>query len=129
MHQKQVVLGSVAIVLFGAAVSWGITSRANSQPNQEALCEMETASGQTVDLSKICGKSSSAAPRYKLDPNAPAQIIMIGKDKPSELWNTVPDLPTPPKMGKTYEQGKVSQPRMMPETPEVEGEDLEDLSE
>ncbi|OUC14410.1 MAG: hypothetical protein B0A82_12380 [Alkalinema sp. CACIAM 70d] len=124
MHQKQIVLGSVAIVLLGAAVSWGIASRANPQPQQDSLCEMENTSGQTVDLSHICGKSSSPAPRYKLDPNAPAQIIMIGKDKPSELWNTVPNLPTAPKMGKTYEQGKVSQPRVIPETPEVEGEDL-----
>jgi hypothetical protein len=120
MRKQTIVLGVVAAAI--AAGSFAYASRANDK----SICQMNKTSGQTVDLAKICGQSPSAA-IDRIDPNQPAQIIMVGSDRPSALWNSVPDLPEPPKAGKTKDGPVGGGPRA--ETPELPGEDETEMPE
>jgi hypothetical protein len=66
-------------------------------------CFMETSNGKTIDLTKICNQSNSAASSL-IDPNMPVQIVMPSSDKPSAMWQSIPDAPTAPIAGGTYQQ-------------------------
>jgi hypothetical protein len=93
----------------------------------ELLCYIQTRDGKQVDLSRICNKKTSPTPGIPgttninhptttpansqaipneskipaIDPKMPVKVPLILKDKPSALWNSVPDLPYPAIEGRT----------------------------
>ncbi len=72
------------------------------------LCFGEMPSGQSLDLSKICGQKPMMMPA--LDPNMPINVKVELRDKPSEQWNKIPDLKTPVQEGKTKSVPAPAQP-------------------
>jgi hypothetical protein len=98
-----------AFLLLGLIVSSSLAitalwprSQAVAQSSSDSVCQLTTTDGQSFDLSQLCGKSSSLPTMISIDPNTPVPVQMVGKDKPSALWDSLPDLPTPPEAGKTH---------------------------
>ncbi|MBD2326660.1 hypothetical protein [Alkalinema sp. FACHB-956] len=79
-----------------------VQAKPNLANADNAICQMTWANGRTQDLSQLCGKTT-ANPEVQpsIDLNAPSPVVLVGKDQPSELWNTIPDLQEPPKAGLT----------------------------
>jgi hypothetical protein len=123
--RKTILFFSIAATTLAAA-SVAYASNANDQ----SLCQLKKSSGQTVDLTHICGQSPMTAPAAApkaphIDPNQPANIIMVGSDQPSALWDSVPNLPSAPKAGATAGGGGFAggQPQLVPETAETPSEE------
>ena len=120
MTNKHLVLGIVVASTLVISTAVDISVRAS-----EPSCYMQTNNGKLIDLTRLCGFKASpneAVPQAagadnsaaatgnpqmtpipsnstnvgKLDPNAPADNRLILRDKPSQLWNSLPDLPSPP---------------------------------
>jgi hypothetical protein len=129
MRKTFLCLSIAATTLAAASVAY-----ANSA-NDQSFCQLKKSSGQTVDLTRICGQSPMAAPAaapktLHIDPNQPANIIMVGSDQPSALWNSVPNLPNAPKAGATSEGGFADgQIQRVPETAETPSEDAGEAPE
>jgi hypothetical protein len=121
MRKTILFLSIAATTLAAASVAYA------SSANDQSLCQLKKSSGQTVDLTHICGQSPMAPPQVPqaphIDPNQPANIIMVGSDQPSALWNSVPNLPSAPKAGATAEGGGGGQPQQVSETAETPSED------
>lgn len=100
MKKALLLLSLIATSSLTVAVLWPRT-QAVAQPTSDALCQLTTTDGQNLDLSQLCGKSNNATTMISIDPNTPIPVQMVGREKPSELWNSLPDLPTPPEAGKT----------------------------
>ncbi len=79
-----------------------IAAQASPDPSKgQAMCEVQFSNGNTQNLDSICGKASQFVN------NQPEEIYqtrvpMTFSDKPSALWQSVPDLPSPPIEGKTH---------------------------
>jgi hypothetical protein len=94
------------LLAIGSIISTSIITTiavAMANPTPAKTCFMQTASGKTIDLTQICGQSSSVSPS-RIDPNAPAQIVIPSSDRPSAMWRSIPDAPTAPIAGSTYER-------------------------
>jgi hypothetical protein len=108
MRHKLLIWGVLTFITASVSVGQALTAQANitqtdGQPNTED-CYMQTQEGVVIQLSKICGKSPADATlsNAMLDPNTPIQIELVGSEKPSALWNTIPDSPNAPTKGATY---------------------------
>jgi hypothetical protein len=100
MKKVFLLLGLIATSSLAVTILWP-RSQAVAQAPSDSVCQLTTTNGQSFDLSQLCGKSSDLPTMISIDPNTPSPVQMVGKDKPSELWNTLPDLPAPPQAGKT----------------------------
>jgi hypothetical protein len=114
------------IGLVTTSISIAATACVSSANANELLCYIQTRDGQQIDLSRICNKKTSPTPANPettntshptapssrqtapdqskipaIDPKMPAKIPLVLKDKPSALWNSVPDLPYPAIEGST----------------------------
>jgi hypothetical protein len=94
------VCGSVALT--------GVLRQAQAhspKPQQsEFPCEIKLSNGQIQNLTALCGQTSNhpnAMTIPQIDPNTPAPVDLLRSSQPSALWNTLPDLPNPPQVGKT----------------------------
>lgn len=95
---------AISLGCFSISVITGILVQA--KPNlanaDNAICQMTWANGRTQDLSQLCGKTTGTPEALPaIDLNAPSPVVLVGKDKPSALWNTVSDLQEPPQAGLT----------------------------
>ena len=108
MHRNSLLFSALALVAAIGSAGYALTAQANTQQSPQN-CYMQNQFGQQVDLSNICGKSSAETPPVKIDANTPIPIDLVGSDKPSRLWNTIPDLKNPPNRGKTYKQAPPTQ--------------------
>lgn len=125
MTNKHLVLGLVVASTLVILTSVKMRVRAS-----EPSCYMQTNNGKLIDLTRLCGREASpksAVPQAsgadnpnaatgnpqmtstpsnstnvgKIDPNAPADNPLILRKTPSQLWNSLPDLPSPPVKGST----------------------------
>jgi hypothetical protein len=113
--------------LVTTSISVVATAFISSASANELLCYLQTRDGQQVDLSQMCNKKTSPTPAKPettntshpttapgnlqtapnqskipvIDPKMPAKVPLVIKDKPSALWNSVPDLPYPAIKGRT----------------------------
>jgi hypothetical protein len=90
----------------GSAITTSVIATiavAMANPTQPKTCFMETTNGKTIDLTSLCGQSSTASSSL-IDPNMPVEIVMPSSDKPSAMWQSIPDAPTAPIAGGTYQQ-------------------------
>ncbi len=87
---------------------------AMANPTPSKTCFMQTANGQTIDLTQICGQSSPAGFFGTIDPNAPAAIVIPSSDRPSAMWQSIPDAPTAPIAGGTYAQPAIDTVQSIP---------------
>jgi hypothetical protein len=98
MHYKLfLTIGSAITTSIIATIAVATANSTNT------TCFMETSNGKTIDLSSLCGQSSTALPSL-IDPNMPVEIVMPSSDKPSVMWQSIPDAPTAPIAGGTYQQ-------------------------
>lgn len=70
----------------------------------EPLCYLRTEEGNTIDLSHLCGytpSNSHVEESEEIDLNAPVEINLPVSDTPSQLWNSIPNLPQSPVQGET----------------------------
>lgn len=125
-HNKHLLLGLVVASTLTISTTVIMSARAS-----EPRCYLQTNNGKLVDLTKLCDRQTSPTPSPvpqaagaenpatatgnpqktvtpsttpkvgKIDPNAPAITPRVWRDKPSDLWYTLPDLPSPPKKGST----------------------------
>ncbi|NJM47155.1 MAG: hypothetical protein HC860_14130 [Alkalinema sp. RU_4_3] len=100
MKKVFLLLGLIASSSLAITVLWP-RSQAVAQAPSDSVCQLTTTNGQSLDLSQLCGKSSNSPTMISIDPNTPVPVQMVGQSKPSELWNSLPDLPAPPQAGKT----------------------------
>lgn len=126
-HNKNLTIKFVVASTLAISTTVVMSARAN-----ELRCYMQTSDGKLVDLNKLCDRKSSPSPTPqasgaenpaaatgnaqmtinssdtpnvgKIDPNAPVKVPLVIRDNPSELWNTLPDLPSPPVKGPTTSQ-------------------------
>lgn len=108
MHRNYLLFSALTLVVSIGSAAYALTAQANVQQSSEN-CYMQNKFGYQVDLSTICGRSSEATPTVKIDANTPVPIDLVGSDKPSALWNTIPDLKNPPSQGRTYKQAPPTQ--------------------
>lgn len=113
--------------LVTTSISIATTALTSGASANELLCYIQTRDGKQVDLSRICNKKASPTPLTSeatstsrpnptstnpqtapnqpkiptIDPKTPAKVPLLLKDKPSALWNSVPDLPYPAIEGAT----------------------------
>lgn len=101
MNKNLLILGGLTLSTASLLAAATIGVKAN-----DPICQMQTNDGRSTDLSAICGKGNTepASSLGQIDPNAPVVSPLVKSDKPSELWNTLPDLPTPPQQGTTVPQ-------------------------
>jgi hypothetical protein len=82
-----------------------IAAQASPEPskdqNSQALCEVQFSNGNIQNLDSICGKASQFV-NNQTEQIYQTRVPMIVSDKPSALWQSVPDLPSPPIVGKTH---------------------------
>lgn len=121
-NQYLLLLGLVTTSILITATAFVSGASAN-----ELLCYIQTRDGRQVDLSRICNQKTSPTPAESeaantshltaaptnpqtnpnqskipaIDPKMPAKVPLVLKDKPSALWNSVPDLPYPAMKGPT----------------------------
>ncbi|MBE9033425.1 hypothetical protein IQ266_27215 [filamentous cyanobacterium LEGE 11480] len=108
MRKQLIFVGIISALTTVTAATVGLSMQSNVQAH-DSSCYMKSQDGKLTDLSSICGKSSNAAQSEELDPDTPITIKLPSSDKPSALWNTVPDLPNAPQQGETYLQDEPTQ--------------------
>ncbi|MGI0494937.1 hypothetical protein ACN4EG_24395 [Alkalinema pantanalense CENA528] len=99
MRRITMAMGCISISVITGTL---IQAKPNLANADSALCQMTWADGHTQDLSQLCGKTTASPETMPtIDLNAPSPVVLVGKDHPSELWNTIPDLQESPKAGLT----------------------------
>lgn len=105
--------------LVTTAILISTTAFVSGASANELLCFIQTRDGKQVDLSRICNQKTSPTPAQPettntspstitpnnlrtvpnqskipaIDPKMPVKVPLVLRDKPSALWNSVPDLP------------------------------------
>jgi hypothetical protein len=110
MHSKLLI--AIGSVITTAIITTITVATANPTPAK--TCFMQTENGQTIDLSQICDQSSPARFSGVINPNAPAEIVLPSRDRPSAMWQSIPDAPTAPIAGSTYPQPAIGTIQSIP---------------
>jgi hypothetical protein len=112
MATKTITLGLLSIFTVSMLTAFAMHVRAS-----DPLCYIRTSDGKVTDLSRLCNQPASQTPAAQtdgIDLNAPVTGLPVGSEAPSELWNSISDLPLPPTQGATTPVASQPGNRMMP---------------